>query len=108
MRSRWRSAITSRGCPAPLRRAGASPAAASRNGAWLQATADAVGAPLEVVADAGEAVGPALLALAAVGRPAARAVARTVLPDADSARRFDALYDSYRGLHPLLAGAVAR
>ena len=77
-----------------------------RNSAWLQATADAVGAPLEVVADAGEAVGPALLALAATGRPVARAVERTVLPDAGNARRFDALYDSYRGLHPLLAGAV--
>jgi len=77
-----------------------------RHAAWLQAVADAVGAPLDVVADAGEAVGPALLALAAVGAPVARAVARTVQPDAGRARRFDALYDDYRRLHPRLAGVA--
>jgi len=74
-----------------------------RNAVWLQATADAVGAPLDVVADAGEAVGPALLALAAVGAPAPRRVERAVVPDAVRARRFDALYDAYRRLHPRLA-----
>jgi len=79
-----------------------------RNEPWLQATADAVGAPLDIVADAGEAVGPALLALAAIGAPVARAIERSVLPDSSDARRFDVLYDAYRGLHPLLAGAAAR
>lgn len=78
-----------------------------RNDAWLKATADAVDAPLDVVTDAGEAVGPAFMALAAVGAPAARAVERTVMPETASARRFDGLYELYRGLHPLLTGAVA-
>ena len=73
------------------------------NAAWLQATADAVGAPLDVVTDAGEAVAPALLALAAVGAPVPRSIERTVMPDAARARRFAALYDSYRSLHPRLA-----
>jgi xylulokinase len=40
-----------------------------RNAAWAQATADALGAPLEAVADAGEAIGPARLALRALGHP---------------------------------------
>jgi hypothetical protein len=47
------------------------------------------------------------MALAAVGAPAARAVERTVMPETASARRFDGLYELYRGLHPLLTGAVA-
>ena len=74
-----------------------------RHTAWLQAVADAIGAPLHVVADAGEAVGPALLALAAVGAPVARRVARTIRPSPDRARRFDALYDEYLRLYPRLA-----
>ncbi len=75
----------------------------THNEAWLQATADAVGAPLDQVAHAGEAVGPALLAFAAIGVTAPRAVARTVAPDPARARRFDALYDFYRPLHGHLA-----
>ena len=78
----------------------------TRNPAWLQATADALDAPLDVVADAGEAVGPALLALAAIGAPAQRAIERTVLPDPGRAGRFGVLYDAYRRLHPRLENAL--
>jgi len=79
----------------------------TRNAAWLQATADALDAPLDVVADAGEAVGPALLALAAIGAPTPRAIERTVHPIAGRTGRFDALYDAYRRLHPRLQDALA-
>jgi xylulokinase len=75
---------------------------------WLQATADALGAPLDVVAHAGEAVGPALLALRALGAPAPRVVVRTVEPAPAAARRFDTLYDEFRRLHPLLADTLHR
>jgi xylulokinase len=75
---------------------------------WVQATADAVGAPLDIVAHAGEAVGPAFLALRALGSPVPRAVVRTVEPVAAATRRFDALYDEFRTLHPLLADTLHR
>jgi sugar (pentulose or hexulose) kinase len=75
---------------------------------WLQATADALGAPLDVVAHAGEAVGPAMLALRALGAPAPRVVVRTVEPAPAAARRFDTLYDEFRRLHPLLADTLHR
>jgi xylulokinase len=75
----------------------------TQHAAWLQATADAVGAPLAVVAFAGEAVGPADLALRAIGVDTEPRVAFEVEPDARRHERFDALYDLYRSLHAKLA-----
>ena len=71
-----------------LRAAGLAPArlrlggGGTRNPAWLQATADATGLELDVVAHAGEAIGPCDLALRAVGLEPVDRVAATVAPDA--------------------------
>ena len=72
----------------------------TRNGVWLQATADAVGAPLEVAADAAEAVGPALLALRALGFDPQREPIATIEPDPVSAPRFASMLASFRALAP--------
>jgi xylulokinase len=79
-----------------------------RNEAWLRATADALGAPLDVVAGAGDAVGAAHLALRSIGVEPTRPVERRVEPDSGRATRFDALYAVYRTLHPQLADAMRR
>jgi len=78
----------------------------TRNAAWAHATADALGAPLHVVAHAGEAFGPAALALRSIGVEPSRPVERVVEPDRGRAGRFDALYRIYCDLHPLLAPAM--
>lgn len=75
----------------------------TRDEAWLHATADALGAPLAVAAHAGEAVGPARLALRAVGVEPETPTAFTVEPDAARHERYGELYELYRGLHPALA-----
>jgi xylulokinase len=74
-----------------------------RNEAWLHATADALGAPLSVMAHSGEAVAPALLALRAVGVEGARRVERIVEPAPERTERLQRLFELYRRLHPLLA-----
>ena len=76
--------------------------------AWLGATCDALGAPLDVVAHAGEAVGPAMLAHRATGTDVSLAVARHVVPDPERATRFDELYVSYRELYPATVSLVHR
>jgi xylulokinase len=68
------------------------------NRLWLQATADAVGTPLAVPAHAAEAVGPALLALRALGTDPDRPPSETIEPDRDRALRFDAMLPIFRGL----------
>ena len=73
-----------------------------RNGAGAQGPADALAAPLDCLAHAGEAVGPAILALRAVGYEPVRPVERTLEPDPGAAARYDELYPLYRELHPLL------
>jgi xylulokinase len=91
--------LTSHGL-APLRwRAGGG---GTRDAAWLQAVADALAAPLDVVAHAGEAVGPADLALRAIGTDTSPAVVRTVEPDAERAARYDELYELYTALYDTL------
>ena len=52
----------------------------TRHPLWPQATADALGVPLEVSSDAAEAVGPALLALRAVGADPERPPVATLEP----------------------------
>ena len=73
----------------------------TRNRLWLQSTADAVGAPLEVLADAAEAVGPSLLALRALGFDPQREQIATVEPDPARALRFDSMLPNFRGLAAL-------
>ncbi len=70
---------------------------------WTQAIADALGAPLEVVAHAGEAVPAALLALAAVGIDVKPAVARVVTPNPAATETYALLLPRYRELYPALA-----
>ncbi len=79
----------------------------TRHELWLQSTADALGAPLEVVEDAGEAVGPALLALRALGAEPSRRVARTVHPDPRASERMRGLLPRFRELGSLLSGGEA-
>ena len=69
-----------------------------RNRVWLQATCDAIGAPVEVSEHAGEAVGPAVLALRSVGREPAVGIAATVEPTAERTRLYGELYSRYRAL----------
>jgi xylulokinase len=76
------------------------------NRAWLHATADALGAPLEVRAWSGEAIGPAFLALRAIGCDPPRPVEEIVVPDPGRHERFERLYAVYHRLHPLLADVM--
>ena len=77
----------------------------ARNPLWLQATADAVGTPLDVVADAGEAIGPALLALRSQGVDPPRRAGAVVEPDSARAARYAELHEIQRRLWPALAEA---
>jgi xylulokinase len=76
----------------------------TRHDLWLQSTADALGAPLEIAQDSAEAVGPALLALRALGAEPARRVARTVLPDPVASERLRGRLPRFRELGELLFG----
>jgi xylulokinase len=81
----------------------------TRHDLWLQSTADALGAPLEIAQDSTEAVGPALLALHALGTEPVRRVARTVLPDPAASERLRDQLPRFRELGELLfGGAPAR
>ncbi len=69
----------------------------------LQATADATGASLEVVAGAAAPIGPCAVALMSLGIDPPVRVEETVAPSAEAGERFDELYDVYRALYPALA-----
>ena len=73
-----------------------------RNEAWAQATADAIGTPLEAVADAGEAIGPARLALRAIGHVTEPRIARVYMPREKQRERYEKLLRIYRRLYPAL------
>jgi xylulokinase len=75
----------------------------ARNAALAQALADALGRPLTLLAHAGEAVAPALLAFAAIGRTVGPRVERSLAPDAARHTRFAQLHAVYRKLYPALA-----
>jgi xylulokinase len=68
---------------------------------WAQATANALGAPLEVAPDAAEAVGPALLALRVVGADPDRPPAGVVEPDPREGERLRRLLPVFRRLYEL-------
>lgn len=70
-----------------------------RNAAWLQATSDALGKPLAAAAHAGEAVGPAVLALRAVGVEPRIGTASIVKPNGERAFRYRELAARYRALY---------
>jgi xylulokinase len=76
--------------------------------AWLRATCDALGAPLDVVEHAGSAVGPAVLALRAMGVDVTLPVVREIEPDPARSARFDDLYVAYRELYPATAPVMHR
>lgn len=75
---------------------------------WLAATCDAVGAPLDVVAHADKAVGPALLALRALSADVSLPVVREVEPDSARSARFGDLHATYRELYPATAHVMHR
>lgn len=79
-----------------------------RDEAWLAATADALGAPLDVVAGAGEAVAPAHLALRAAGVAVSRPVERRIGPDPARRARYEELFALYCGLYAPLAEPMRR
>lgn len=76
-----------------------------RNRAWLQATADALAAPLELAPLAGEGAGPALFALAAMGADPPSDSTGRIDPDPVAAGRYRGALDPYRARHPYLRGA---
>ncbi len=76
-----------------------------RNPAWLQATADALGAPLELAPLAGEGAGPALFALAAMGVDPPASGSGRVAADPSAARLYRDALAPYRARHPHLRGA---
>jgi xylulokinase len=75
---------------------------------WAQATADALAAPLEVAPDAAEAVGPARLALRAMGADPDRPPAHTVEPDPRGSERLRRLLPAFRALSDLSRGLPAK
>jgi xylulokinase len=77
------------------------------NEAWLKATCDAVGRPLEVMSDPGTAVGAAWLGLLMLGAAPHRATIRTLEPDAGRHERYVELLSDARDLWAG-AGSVVR
>lgn len=78
----------------------------TRNMALAAAIADATGLNLEIVADAGEAVPPALLAMRAIGRTPEIKVERRVRPDPARTMRYREMLETYRALYPALASSL--
>jgi xylulokinase len=78
----------------------------TRHALWPQATADALGAPLEITPDAGEAVGPALLALRAVGADPERRPAAVMEPEPSRTERYRELLPTFRELSKAVAPAL--
>jgi xylulokinase len=70
---------------------------------WLQATADALGARLEIAPDAAEGVGPAVLALRAIGAEPERRPSAVLDPDPRRAERYRDLLPAFRELSHAVA-----
>lgn len=77
------------------------------NPLWAQATADALGAPLEIAADAAEALGPALLALRVMGADPNRPASGAVEPDPLGSDRLRRLLPAFRDLSDVTKGLLA-
>jgi xylulokinase len=78
----------------------------ARNAVLAQALADALARPLAVLAHAGEAMAPALLAFAAMGHQVQPRVAEELAPNGERSARFETLYAIYRGLYPALSNSM--
>jgi xylulokinase len=78
----------------------------TRNRLWAQATADALGATLDVAPDAADGVGPALLALRVLGADPERRTAGTVEPDPRGGERLRRLLPAFRDLGRLTSPVV--
>ena len=79
---------------------------AVRNGALAQGLCDALGRPLESLAEAGAAIAPALLAFRAIGHRVDPRIERVLQPDPGRHERYENLYRIYRGLYPALAASM--
>jgi len=77
-----------------------------RNATWAQATADALGCKLEAIAHAGESIGPAALAMRALGEKFDAGIAKVIAPDQRRHARYRKLYRIYRGLYPALRNSM--
>jgi len=77
-----------------------------RNAAWTQATADALGCKLEAIAHAGESIGPAALAMRALGETFNAGIAKVIAPDQRRHARYRKLHRIYRGLYPALRNSM--
>jgi xylulokinase len=77
-----------------------------RDQAWLGATSDALGAPVEVGAHAGEAFGAAVLALRSAGFDPPVEVTVRVEPDLEHTALYRVLSDRYRGVYERLRPLV--
>ena len=73
-----------------------------RNSLWAQATADALGCTLEAMAHAGESIGPAALAMRALGTRFEAGIAKLIKPDQRRHERYQRLFRIYSGLYPAL------
>jgi len=72
---------------------------ATRSRLLVQAASDALGAPVEVVADAAAPIGPCCLALRGLGYDPPVAIAAEYAPSACAGERFDRLYAVYQDLY---------
>lgn len=77
-----------------------------RNTAWAQSTADALNCKLEAIANAGESIGPASLAMRALGHKFDPGIARAFTPNKRRHERYRKLYRIYRGLYPALRNSM--
>ena len=78
----------------------------SRNAALAVAISNATGLILEVAAHAGEAIGPAVLALRALGRQVQAKIEKRIHPDAARHARYREMLGTYRALYPALADSL--
>lgn len=81
---------------------------AARNEALLRACCDAIGRPLALMPHAGEAIGPAALALRSARVSWQPLPQRVVEPDAARGARFSTLLDAYRSAYTALAPTMHR
>ena len=77
-----------------------------RNAVLAQALCDALGRPLESLAEAGAAMAPALLAFRAIGHRVDPRIERILQPDPGRHEKYEDLYRVYRGLYPALAASM--
>ncbi len=79
-----------------------------RHPVWPQATADALGVPLQIMPDAADAVGPALLALRSVGADPQRRPVATLEPNAARGDALRSRLPLFRELSEVVAPVVHR